>query len=292
MTPVVSVVVPAYQSAAHIGKTLSSVLAQTFEDLELVVVDDASTDGTVEVARSFPDDRLRVLANQTNVGPVENWNRAVAEARGRFVKLLCGDDVLYPTCIDRQVRALGAPDAAGAVMTACRRDILDEAGDVLIAGRGLDGLTGLVPAAVALRAAVRAGTNVFGEPAAVMVRAEALALCGPFSSRLPYTVDLDMWCRVLEHGDLVAVPEALCGFRVVATSWSVSLGRQQAAQARRLLADVRRRHPDEITRVDETLGRVRATTLAAGRRLLYRRLARRAGARADSGSRSAAPAGP
>ena len=78
--------------------------------------DDASTDRTVEVVGRFTDPRLRIFTSEANAGPGPTWNRGVRTARGRYVKVLCQDDVLAPTCVERQVAALasasgGAHDA-------------------------------------------------------------------------------------------------------------------------------------------------------------------------------------
>lgn len=94
--PRVSIVVPVYNCERFIGEALGSALAQTYADLEVVVVDNSSTDRTAEVIARWKDPRLRVLANATNIGAARNWDRAAAEARGRYIKLLCADDVLYP----------------------------------------------------------------------------------------------------------------------------------------------------------------------------------------------------
>jgi glycosyltransferase involved in cell wall biosynthesis len=117
--PLVSVCVPAYKAERFIAATIESVLAQTTEDWELVVVDDASPDGTYDVAARYAGDgRVRVARNATNLGPVGNWNHVVAQARGRYVKLLCSDDLLYPR-LARQASALDAHPEAG--MAASRR---------------------------------------------------------------------------------------------------------------------------------------------------------------------------
>src|SRR5207248_11536007 len=92
--PAVSVCIPAYNAIRFIDEAVRSVLAQSFGDLELVIVDDASHDGTAEAAESYGDARVRLFRNPTNIGAAANWNRVVSFARRRCVKVLCGDDVL------------------------------------------------------------------------------------------------------------------------------------------------------------------------------------------------------
>ena len=94
--PLVSVLMTAYNRERYVGAAIESVLAQTFADFELIVVDDGSVDRTVEVARQYEDDpRLRIVLNERNLGDYPNRNRAAALARGRFLKYHDSDDVMY-----------------------------------------------------------------------------------------------------------------------------------------------------------------------------------------------------
>jgi len=111
--PAVSVVMATYNGAALIGETLDSLWAQSFRDFEVIVVDDCSTDATLEVLRACRDPRLRVIAAERNAGPVRSRNRAFAEARGRYVAGLDQDDICRADRFERQVAYLDAhPDIA------------------------------------------------------------------------------------------------------------------------------------------------------------------------------------
>jgi glycosyltransferase involved in cell wall biosynthesis len=269
----VSVCIPVFNGGRFIAETVKSVLAQTMDDFEIVVVDNCSDDDTVEIVESFADERIRLLRNDTNIGVEANWNRAVEEARGRYVKLLCADDVLYPHALAQQAAALDAhPRAAFA---AAKRDIIGADGRVLLRGRGLAKLAGEVDPAAALKAVVRSGTNPFGEPVAVLMRDSARRAAGGFSAKSPYMIDVDLWCRLLDHGTVVAEAETVGAFRVSQGSWSVELARDQTRQAKALFADLRAAHPDVLTSVDMAVGSVRALVLMAGRRIAYTRLGRR-----------------
>lgn len=110
--PLVSVVVPAYNVADFLGRALDSALAQTVPSLEVVVVDDASTDSTPEVARrvSERDPRVRVLRNERNAGPAASRNRAIDEARGEWIALLDGDDAWSPRRLELMLAHTGGVD--------------------------------------------------------------------------------------------------------------------------------------------------------------------------------------
>src|SRR4051812_14822954 len=124
--PAVSVCIPVFNGGPVIEETMGSVLAQTFTDLELVVIDNCSTDDTVARAQAVDDPRVRVVVNDTNIGMCGNWNRCLEEASAEYVKIVCADDVLYSDCLARQVRLLSEqPDAVLATGT---RDIIDDDG--------------------------------------------------------------------------------------------------------------------------------------------------------------------
>ena len=267
-TPAVSVCIPAYNASRFIAETVESVLAQTFGDYELIVVDDASTDDTVDVVRRFTDPRLRLICNDRNLGLAGNWNRAVAEARGRYVKLLCQDDLLRPDCLAHQAAVLESPGNEAVALVCARRDIIDEGGRVLIRDRGMRAV-GRVAAADAFRRIVRAGTNAIGEPVAVLFRAAAFARTGGFDGTSPYMIDLDLWVRLLAHGNLYVVSQTLGAFRISRGALSTAIAKSQARETRALLRRLRRQVPNVISRSDLFLGEAKAVALAQARRLAY-----------------------
>ena len=266
-TPTVSVCIPTYNGAQYVERTIRSVLAQTFEDFELVVRDDGSTDDTLAVVQSIDDERVRIVAGRENAGAGANFALAVAEATGTHVKLLCQDDVIYPECLDRQVAALDADDRV--VMVSCHRDIVDDHDRVVYRNRGWRGASGVLEGDRVLRATVRAGTNLIGEPSAVLFRREAFEAAGGFDTSYAYMIDLEAWTRLLEHGSLHYLPDAQCTFRVSQQSWSSQLRREQARQARELLRTLRARHPAVVTRADLAVGLTKPTLLAAARRAVF-----------------------
>ncbi len=267
MNPEVSICVPTFNGAAFVRETVQSVLAQTYSDFELIVMDDASTDDTLDRLSTFSDPRMRVVRGE-HVGAIANFNRVIAACRGQFVKLVCGDDTLAPDCLEQQVCALR--ENPNAVISAGRRDIVDEHGRSILRGRGIKGVKGLVPGADAIALCVRSGTNVIGEPASVLIRASALERAGTWSDEWSYMVDLDLWFRLLHDGDLIAVPKTLATFRVHRGGWSRKLGSAQATQARALFAREAARPEARITRADLLLGAIRAQLLQYGRQIAYK----------------------
>jgi glycosyltransferase involved in cell wall biosynthesis len=104
--PRISVIVPAHDCAPYIGAAISSVLHQTVPDLELVVIDDASTDGTIEHINAFDDPRLVVIRNPANQGVSRATNAGIAIARGEYLAALAADDVWRPEKLETQLAYL------------------------------------------------------------------------------------------------------------------------------------------------------------------------------------------
>jgi len=103
VNPKVSVIIPAYNTEAYIGEAIKSALEQTLHDIEVIVVDDASSDKTVEIAKSFIDKRLKVIVNQQNVGAAAARNRALRAAQGEWIAVLDSDDWYAPERLEKLV---------------------------------------------------------------------------------------------------------------------------------------------------------------------------------------------
>ena len=142
MSPRVSVIIPTYNNELYVEETMRSVLAQTFTDFELVVADHSSADRTWELLQEFTiDPRVRLLTTPAGGSAERNWNRVSREATGELVKLVCGDDLLAPDMLEKQVAAFDEHDD-GVVMVASPRDIVDASGRRVVHNIGLGGLRG------------------------------------------------------------------------------------------------------------------------------------------------------
>lgn len=103
MNDLVSIIMPSYNTASYIRETIQSVLDQTYQNWELIIVDDCSTDNTDEVIASIQDERIRYLKNEKNSGAAVSRNRALREATGRWIAFLDSDDLWMPEKLERQV---------------------------------------------------------------------------------------------------------------------------------------------------------------------------------------------
>lgn len=269
-TPRVSVVVPAFNNAEFIEATLESILTQTYRDFELIVADHASTDDTWNLIQRYgADPRVRVAGTEAGGGAQRNWNRVTSLARGELIKLVCGDDLLYPEILERQVAALDA-GGDGVVMVASSRDLIDARGRVVLRNLGLRGVPERMPGLEAIRRSVLAGANIFGEPCCVLLRTTALDTIGGWQGEHGYHIDQLTYARVLMSGDLVTTPGPLAAFRINAGQWSVRLAKVQASSARQVHALLAVEAPGLLSRRDIRVANARARLRSIQRRLVYR----------------------
>ena len=112
--PKVSILIPVFNRKDYVAECIQSALSQNFTDFEIVVVDNASDDGTWEICQQFAalDQKVRIFRNDSNIGPVRNWRRCAQEAKGEFSKMLFSDDCMEPNCLSAMVPKLGNSDIA------------------------------------------------------------------------------------------------------------------------------------------------------------------------------------
>lgn len=224
MTPRVSVCVPAYESEDNLQETLDSVWGQDFEDLELVIVDDGSSDATAAIIAAQSDPRLRAFRHEPNRGQAATVGEAVARARGEFVKFLDADDILHRDCVGTMVAALDAnPEASFAFS---RREIFSERPDDAdirewiedlgdLAGK-FGGLEAVNDGRWMLRRYLEAGlpSNWIAEPAGVMARRADLLAVGGYNRRVRQENDMDLWVRLMARGSVAFIDRSLYTYRL------------------------------------------------------------------------------
>jgi glycosyltransferase involved in cell wall biosynthesis len=228
-TPAISVCIPTFNGDRTIEETLRSVLNQTFSDFEIVICDDSSTDKTLQIVAQFDDPRIIVSKFEKAPDPAANWNRAVRLCRGQYVKVMGQDDVLYPQCLEMEMRAFTKHSDIAPVFVFSNRDIILESGFKLKRSN-LFRRTGFqaVGRNKALRSVLRSGRNTIGEPVAVTMRRDTFEKTRGFEGS--YVVDLAMWFDLLEYGSAVKNHQVLSAFRISRSSWSFRLRKSQARQ--------------------------------------------------------------
>ncbi len=199
--PAVSVVIPAYNRAHLLPRALRSVQTQTVKELEIIVVDDASTDGTEAAVRAFEEGRMRCVRHAQNQGGSAARNTGIAEARAPLVAFLDSDDEWLPHKLERQLSALRRrPEAA---LAYARFALCEKGRDVTARYRPF-------PEECSARGLLR--TNCVGTASTVVARRAVLEKIGGFDEGLPSCQDWDAWLRMARHGALVRVPEVLAKY--------------------------------------------------------------------------------
>ncbi|KAB0666525.1 glycosyltransferase [Oryzomonas japonica] len=258
--PVVSVCIPSYEGAEFIGAAIESVLAQSFHNFELIIIDDSSTDGTDRIVSNYNDPRIKFLRNDRNLGPEGNWNRCIAEARGRYIKLLPQDDLLAPHCLARQVAVLEADTDERIALVFCARTIFDSHGRTIMSRGYPKRRDGTVGSQSAIRTCLRRGANIIGEPGGVLFRKSLANEVGGFDASIGYIIDLDYWFRLLLRGNAYYLTEKLVSFRVSSGSWSVAIGNGQGKDFQHFVARAATNPAFGIGRIDIIAGKVMGWT--------------------------------
>jgi glycosyltransferase involved in cell wall biosynthesis len=195
--PLVSVVTPVHNGAKFLRECIESVLAQSYENWEQVIVDNASTDETLDVARSYADrdPRIRVVAHREFVDVIASFNRAFGEMSptAEYCKPLAADDYLFPECLERMVALAERDRTIGLVSGQRTRN--NRTTDLHGLPEGID----VVPGPEICRATLLGGIWVFGGSSTVLVRAEHVRDRKPFYSAGHVYADMDSCYEVLRN---------------------------------------------------------------------------------------------
>src|SRR6218665_1043878 len=195
--PAVTVIIPSFNIEQHIAQTLDSVLAQRYPDIELIVVDDGSSDGTLDIVRRYIDrfgERVRLIT-QANAGVSVARNHGLREARGEFIAFMDHDDVWLPDKIELQMTEFERDPSLGLVCSWFKPWLPDAAGhypDPALFHEIKPGLdpenSGWVYTQLMIDSWVLTS--------AALIRRSALERCGSFDDQLPYSEEWDLWLRL------------------------------------------------------------------------------------------------
>jgi len=219
--PSLSVVLPVYNGARHLRESIEGVLGQTCSDFELLVWDDASLDGSWEIARSYSDQRIRWYQQSENVGLFRNLNNALERAGGELVRLWSQDDRMKPECLEREQRFWKRHPDVG--MFYCQRETIDHRGCVLNSGLG-DTTPEVISGGLADEISYNWG-SMPGNISTVTIPRRVLSRLGLFDLRMSLAADFAMWVRIQEKYSIGFCNEPLIQLR----SHSEQLSRRRGA---------------------------------------------------------------
>jgi len=227
--PTVSIAIPVYNGALYLEECLKSAVNQTFADIEVVLVDDCSTDDTSLIAERFSgyDRRLRIFRNRTRLGMVENWNRCIRYCRGQWIKFLFQDDALREDCLERMLGAVGSTNSGATdnFVVGDRNFVIEKGVEAHLRDfyiHSVVTMKDIFPcnsrifpqefSEAILKRGV--GLNFVGEPTSVMIRRKTCLEYSFFNQNLVHLCDLEYWTRIATNEICVYVPEKLSNFRV------------------------------------------------------------------------------
>jgi glycosyltransferase involved in cell wall biosynthesis len=231
-TPTVSVIIPVYNVEAFIAEALESVLQQTFRDFEVIVVDDESPDGSVEIIKQYSDPRIRLI-HQKNRGLAGARNAGIRAARGKYLAFLDSDDVWRPEKLERHVKHLEFSPGIG--VSYSRSEFMDERGQPL-GTYIMSALNNITAQEILL-------TNPVGNGSAPVIRREVLdEIAYPqmhngqeepwfFDENFRRAEDVECWARIIlqTHWGFEGLAEALTLYRVNTQSLSGNFMQQHEA---------------------------------------------------------------
>jgi glycosyltransferase involved in cell wall biosynthesis len=210
-TPLVSVILPVFNASKYLKASVRSILDQTFKDLELIVIDDGSTDGSLETIRGISDDRL-IIFQQKNIGLAATLNRGLELARANLIARQDNDDVSHPERLAKQYEYMTAHKDVQLLGTRAR--IVDEAGNA----------TGRIHDHPLSSHELKFGL-LFDNPfvhSSVIFRKEAISGAGNYLVTDKVFEDHNLWSRIARIGKVANLPESLVDYREVHTGMSRS----------------------------------------------------------------------
>lgn len=260
--PLVSVVMAAYNEEAHVGEALESVLNQTWPNVEVIVVDDGSTDGTRAILRDYQRrEQICLIENAENMGLPRSLNRGIKQANGRYIARMDADEESAEDRLQKQVAVLEHDKAL--VGAACGYSVMDESGYFIcsIMPEKQSGFT----------------VDYFvenGPPfchGSVMMRKSALARVGLYRPQFTLAQDLDLWLRLCEEGNFFVIPELLYTRRLdPGVMGKREQQRYYAAYARKSALSRREGRADPALELDQARAANLRTTLTRRDRQAYK----------------------
>lgn len=228
-----SIILPVWNGERFLAQAIESVLGQTFDSFELLVVDDGSTDRSRDIARDFARrDRRMVLLDREHSGIVGALNAGLRAARGEYIARMDADDVASPRRLEKQIAFLDAH--ADCVAVGSDLTVIDEDG-------GAVGVIRFPATHAEIVAAMLDGSLVTVAHPTIVMRREAVLAAGGYSASGFPSEDLDLWLRLIELGRLANVGEPLLSYRRHARAVGVVERARQEANSTAMINEARER---------------------------------------------------
>ena len=214
----VSVCIPTYNSSQYISECIDSVVKQSFKNIEIIISDNCSSDNTIEIIEKKNIKNLKILRNKENIGIAKNFNLVCNEASGEYIKLLPSDDTILPNSIETSLKFIKNRGDISLVVSS--KKIINGSSKIII-NKMSSFSEGVHEGRDVIWKILNSGRNPLGEPTFALFKKEEFINVGGFNEEYDFTLDIDLWIRLLEKGNLYFIEEPLGSFRVHSNSYSV-----------------------------------------------------------------------
>lgn len=254
--PTVSVCIPTYNRAGMLKESIESVLAQTYKNFELIVVDNASEDETALVVRAFEDPRIVYTRNSRNIGIWGSCNRCLTLSKGRYIAIFFDDDLMMPKNLERKIEVLQNNEKVGLVYS--KYHLIDAQGRIIRHntnwGHGPERDQNVIERGLDVLERMLLTFNLINAPTVVFRRACFEKLEG-FAPQLKMAFDWEYWMRIAAFYDVAFLAEPLIKWRVHGGSLSSQfvIGEKNLTTATGFLGEIKarwlilRKHPGKLT---------------------------------------------
>ena len=212
--PLVSVCIPIFNNEDYIKETVLSIIEQSYVNIELIIVDDSSKDKSIEIVKqlikSYPGKRIKLYENEKNLGMVGNWNKCLSLCTGKYIRLICADDRIDSSLIEKEVTILESDETL--VATSTDSIFIDSNGKNKGPYKRYK-KSGAVFGEEIVRASF-AHRDLYGPPLAILFRKSVYDKTGGFDERFNFILDYDFFTKLFLQGNVFVQHAPLTYFRI------------------------------------------------------------------------------
>lgn len=196
--PLVSVIMPVYNVESYVEEAIESILNQSFSDFEFIIIDDCSTDNTLDIVHSYKDDRVIIIRNIINSGNYPSRNKGIKIARGKYIAVMDGDDIAMPDRFQKQIK------------------VLENDATILANGTAFafsNGQQSLIPYSYDMIKVTLLRNNMFLHPS-LIIRKEVLHEIDYYNESYYFSSDYDLVCKIAQKGKIINLHDILMQYRL------------------------------------------------------------------------------
>ena len=236
MNPLISVVMSVLNREKYVPAAIQSVLDQSYTNFEFIIIDDGSTDRTLEVIRQFTDPRIRVMVNEKNLGISRSSNLGVKIAQGRYIARMDSDDVCLPRRFEKQVEFLRLHPEVGVLGT--------EVNELIGNGKAITRSRNILTDPYSIKFWLLTDSVIYNPTA--MINKEILLQVNGYDPAFNYSEDYELWTRLAKITQITVLPDPLLNYRIHPESVSVEKSEEQ----KQLHIAIARREISSLTGID------------------------------------------